>query len=76
MTEIRDLLSYRVHVVANLLSRGAELRYRREFGVSLWEWCTIALLGACDEPLSLGLRIPPPHAATAQRRLGQLIGLR
>jgi DNA-binding MarR family transcriptional regulator len=54
MTEIRDLLSYRVHVVANLLSRGAELRYRREFGVSLWEWRTIALLGASDEALSLG----------------------
>lgn len=54
MTEISDLLSYRVHVVANLLSRGAELRYRREFGVSLWEWRTIALLGAAGEPLSLG----------------------
>jgi DNA-binding MarR family transcriptional regulator len=54
MTEIRDLLSYRVHVVANLLSRGAELRYRREFGVSLWEWRTIALLGAAREALSLG----------------------
>jgi DNA-binding MarR family transcriptional regulator len=54
MTEISDLLSYRVHVVANLLSRGAELRYRREFDVSLWEWRTIALLGAADEALSLG----------------------
>jgi DNA-binding MarR family transcriptional regulator len=53
MTEIRDLLSYRLHVVANLLSRGAELRYRREFGVSLWEWRTLALLGAATEPLSL-----------------------
>src|SRR5687767_1104084 len=53
MTEIRDLLSYRVHMVANLLSRGAELRYRREFGVSLWEWRTVALLGAA-EPQSLG----------------------
>jgi DNA-binding MarR family transcriptional regulator len=53
MPVIRDLLSYRVHVVANLLSRGAELRYRREFGVSLWEWRTIALLGAGGEPLSL-----------------------
>ncbi len=53
MTEIRDLLSYRLHVVANLLSRGAELRYRREFGVSLWEWRTLALLGAAAEPLSL-----------------------
>ena len=53
MTEIRDLLSYRLHVVANLLSRGAELRYRREFGVSLWEWRTLALLGAVRTPLSL-----------------------
>jgi DNA-binding MarR family transcriptional regulator len=54
MTEIRDLLSYRVHRVANLLSRSAELRYRREFGVSLWEWRTIALLGAADAPRSPG----------------------
>src|SRR5205823_12470728 len=53
MTVIRDLLSYRLHHVANLLSRGAELRYRREFGVSLWEWRTLALLGAVREPLSL-----------------------
>ena len=51
---IRELLSYRLHEVANLLSRGAELRYRREFGVSLWEWRTIALLGASDDPQSLG----------------------
>jgi len=51
---IRELLSYRLHEVANLLSRGAELRYRREFGVSLWEWRTLALLGAATEPLSLG----------------------
>ena len=54
MIEFRELLSYRVHMVANLLSRGAELRYRREFGVSLWEWRTLALLGGADEPLSLG----------------------
>ena len=53
MTAIRDLISYRLHTVANLLSRGAELRYRREFGVSLWEWRTVALLGAVTEPLSL-----------------------
>ena len=53
MTEIRQLLSYRLHEVANLLSRGAELRYRREHGVSLWEWRSIALLGATREPLSL-----------------------
>ena len=50
---IRDLLSYRLHVVANLLSRGAELRYRREFGVSLWEWRSIALLGGANGAQSL-----------------------
>jgi DNA-binding MarR family transcriptional regulator len=50
---IRDLLSYRLHQVANLLSRGAEMRYRREFGVSLWEWRTVALLGGAGEPQSL-----------------------
>ena len=50
---IRDLLSYRLHTVVNLLSRGAELRYRREFGVSLWEWRSIALLGGADAPVSL-----------------------
>lgn len=53
MPGIRDLISYRLHVVANLLSRGAELRYRREFGVSLWEWRTIALLGGASDPQSL-----------------------
>ncbi len=50
---IRELLSYRLHQVANLLSRGAEMRYRREFGVSLWEWRTVALLGGSAAPQSL-----------------------
>ncbi len=50
---IKELLSYRLHQVANLLSRGAEMRYRREFGVSLWEWRSVALLGASGEPQSL-----------------------
>ncbi|WP_426955943.1 MarR family winged helix-turn-helix transcriptional regulator [Muricoccus radiodurans] len=42
---IRDLLSYRVHRLANALSRGAARRYREAFGVSLMEWRTLALLG-------------------------------
>lgn len=50
---IKELLSYRLHRVANLLSRGAEMRYRREFGVSLWEWRTLALLGGAQDPMSL-----------------------
>ena len=50
---IKELLSYRLHQVANLLSRGAEMRYRREFGVSLWEWRTVALLGGAHGAQSL-----------------------
>jgi DNA-binding MarR family transcriptional regulator len=42
---IKDLLSYRIHRLANALSRGAALRYREEFDVSLMEWRIIALLG-------------------------------
>lgn len=53
MLTIRELLSYRLHQVANLLSRGAEMRYRREFGVSLWEWRSVALLGGAAEAQSL-----------------------
>lgn len=40
-----DLLSFRLHSVANLLSRSAGMRYKRDFGVTLWEWRTIALVG-------------------------------
>lgn len=41
---IRDLLAYRIHVVANTISRSAAARYRREFDVTLGEWRSIALL--------------------------------
>jgi DNA-binding MarR family transcriptional regulator len=43
---IKDLLSYRIHRLGNALSRGAALRYRRDFDVSLMEWRIIALLGS------------------------------
>lgn len=49
---IRELLAYRVHVVANTISRSAAVRYRREFEVTLGEWRTIALL-AGYAPLGL-----------------------
>ncbi|WP_372620212.1 MarR family winged helix-turn-helix transcriptional regulator [Falsiroseomonas sp.] len=42
---IKDLISYRMHRVANALSRGAALRYRQGFDVSLMEWRILALLG-------------------------------
>lgn len=41
---IRDLISYRLARAASLMSRGAALRYRRQFDVSLGEWRALALL--------------------------------
>ena len=49
---IHHLLSYHLHRVANLISRSAAIRYRRECDVSLAEWRTLALLGA-DGPMTL-----------------------
>ncbi|GAA5165178.1 hypothetical protein GCM10023321_54880 [Pseudonocardia eucalypti] len=49
---IQELLSYRLGRVANTMSRGAALRYRREFDVSLGEWRTLGLLGS-SAPLTL-----------------------
>jgi DNA-binding MarR family transcriptional regulator len=55
MTEpagIKDLVSYRLHVLANLSARWAEARYQQRFGLKLLEWRAIALLGGY-EPQSL-----------------------
>ena len=49
---IRELISYRLSRTASLMSRGAALRYRREFDVSLGEWRALALL-ATGAPQSL-----------------------
>lgn len=49
---IRDLLAYRLHVVANTISRSAATRYRRDFDVTLGEWRSIALLAGFG-PLGL-----------------------
>ena len=68
--EIRDLISFRIHAVANLLSRGAALRYRREFGVSLMEWRSVALLGA-HQPLSLNELAK--HAGLAKSQMSRVV---
>ena len=66
---IRELLSYRIHRLAGALSRGAALRYRREFGVSLVEWRTIALLGGHAPVISSGLSELLEHAKAGKVRL-------
>ncbi|MGL4287272.1 MAG: MarR family winged helix-turn-helix transcriptional regulator [Phreatobacter sp.] len=48
---IKDLLSYRISRTANAMSRSAALRYQ-QFGVTLQEWRTIALLAA-ESPQAL-----------------------
>jgi len=48
---IRDLLSYQLSRTANAMSRSAALRFQ-QFGVTLQEWRTVALLAA-EAPLSL-----------------------
>ena len=50
--KITDLLSYRLYQTANSMQKSAIMIYRAEFGVSLGEWRTLALLGAY-EPLPL-----------------------
>ncbi len=49
---IKDLISYRLHVLANLSARWAEARYLQRFGLKLLEWRAMALLGGY-EPQSL-----------------------
>lgn len=49
---ITDLLSYKLYLAANAISRTATTKYKREFNVSLGEWRALALLGA-SESLSL-----------------------
>lgn len=48
---MRDLLSYKLHRTANSLTRSAAVRYREQFGISMAEWRTIAILGG-DAPVS------------------------
>ena|SRR5882672_6001817 len=52
LVPISQLLSYRLSRTSSALSRGAALRYRREFDVSLGEWRAIALI-ASDPTLTL-----------------------
>ena len=42
---IKDLFSYRLHVLANLSARWAAARYQQRFGLKLLEWRAMALLG-------------------------------
>lgn len=72
---IRDLISYRLHVLANLSARWAEARYQRRFGLKLLEWRAMALLGGY-EPLSLNelARGAGLEKSYASRTVAGLIG--
>jgi len=74
-TTIKELLSYRIHRLANALSRGAAARYRREFGVSLMEWRILALLGGFA-PLALRdlVKLSGLDKSQASRTVSALVG--
>jgi DNA-binding MarR family transcriptional regulator len=46
--ELKELISYRLHVVANLSSRIVEAGYGRRFGLTLLKWRALAVLGSND----------------------------
>ena len=58
---ITELLSYRLHRVANAFERGAALLFRKEFDVSLGEWRALALIAS--------------GAATTTNRIARLAGI-
>ncbi len=72
---IRDLVSYRLSRAASLMSRGAALRYRREFNVSLGEWRALALLAAGAPPSLMQLaRAAGLDKAQMSRVVSSLVG--
>ena len=74
---IRDLISYRLHVLANLSARWAEARYQQRFGLKLLEWRAMALLGGYEpqslNELACGAGLEKSHAS---RTVAGLIGRR
>jgi DNA-binding MarR family transcriptional regulator len=72
---IRDLVSYRLSRAASLISRGAAMRYRREFDVSLGEWRALALLAAGTPPSLMQLaRAAGLDKAQMSRVVSSLVG--
>ncbi len=72
---IRDLVSYRLSRAASLISRGAALRYRREFDVSLGEWRALALLATGTPPSLMQLaRAAGLDKAQMSRVVSSLVG--
>lgn len=66
-TGIKDLISYRLHVLANLSARWAEARYQQRFELKLLEWRAVALLGGYPaqslNDLARGAGLEKSHAS-------------
>ena len=45
---LREFLPYRLSVLSNTISRGIAELYDREFGLSIWQWRVMAIVG--DSP--------------------------
>lgn len=72
---IKDLISYRLHVLANLSARWAEARYQSRFGLRLLEWRAIALLGGyAPQSLTELARSAGLQKSHASRTVAGLVG--
>ena len=73
---IGELLTYRIAVVSNTMSRVAALRFRSSFDVSIAEWRTIGLLGE-NQPRSINELARAANLDIAQAsRVAQELGVR
>ena len=72
---IKDLVSYRLHVLANLSARWAQARYAQRFGLKLLEWRAMALLGGyAPQSLNQLARSAGLEKSYASRTVAGLVG--
>src|SRR5687768_8034892 len=76
-TNIKELFSYRLNVLANLSSSVAALQNRRRFGLSRMGWRIVGLL-ACVAPMTLNRLALETHLdkASASRLVADLLSRR
>lgn len=73
--DVRDIFSYRLALLVMINDRDAHARLMRDFGMTLIEWRTLALI-RCLEPVSMGdlTRERFQHMAQVSRTVSALVG--
>ena len=73
---LREYLPYRLSVLSNTISRGIAELYDREFGLSIWQWRVMAVLG--DSPgisaTEIGQRTAMDKVAVSRAISGMIDG--